>query len=517
MNLVSRISPSDIADDSAALLDLTLDNNETDVNIDINTTVGSMDSADLADISVQSEDPPMNEPDSPTPLAALVEVERSQSPAPLPTSPSPPPPPVICVIDDVGAHTEVASDLATATNEEDSSIDVSINASPGVTSIATSELDHSGASDLILYERVSVEVSNLPQYQLLRTPDDTAAVEQHRARTSPESPRPSSVAMASRSAESILASVEFLEAENAYVERDHTELTPIPDSPFVINSYDGESTPVPSQPSSPARESFSPPTPSTPLPRPVSMIETSPSHVTTTHRKTSSGNQAPPIPPFESSPYPTETEFGELTLHNTTRSFSRPHTFASHYAESEPVTSGDPSFSAVVHGRVREVATLPSRSLYPPSTPQMNRVKRAMNVEPPPTPGSSELALLLKDAALLERSLMNGELPSEVGYADKNRSVPTPENPHRHLQEAKAAEARLPRVVGKDEPRRKRSFRMPQALSRNKTKPREDASKVSQDLVHGKRAVVRSPLGMGPGPESDQTCSYLRPHPTWIW
>ncbi|KAK0211251.1 hypothetical protein DFS33DRAFT_362397 [Desarmillaria ectypa] len=463
-----------------------------------------MDSADLADISLQSEDASMDKPDSPS--AALVELERSQSPVLLPTFLSPPPPPVICVTNDVGAHTEVASDLATATDEEDSDshlyTDVNISAPDGVTSIVASEPDHPDASDLILYERVSVEVSNLPRYQLLRMPDDAAAVEQHRVRPSPESSRPSSVAMASRSAESILASVEFLEAENAYVERDHTEMTPIPDSPFVINSYDAESTPVPSQPSSPVRESFSHPTPITPLPRPVSMIETSPSHITTAHRKTSSGTQAPLIQPSESS-WPTETEFGELTLLKTSRSFSRPHTFVSHYAESEPVTSEDPSFSAIVHGKLREVATLPSRSIYPPSTPQMNRVKRAMNAEPPLTPGSSELALLLKDAARLERSLMNGELPSEVGYVDKNQSVPTPENPHRHLQETKAAEVRLSRVLGKDEPvRRKRSFRVPRALARNK-----DDSKVSQDLN-----VER---GSGEATSSnDQTTSSLQPDQT---
>ncbi|KAK0239498.1 hypothetical protein EDD85DRAFT_451817 [Armillaria nabsnona] len=505
------VSPSDIVEDSATLLDLTLDKSETDVTI--NTPAVSMDSSDLADISFQSDDAPMDEPDTPTPPAVLVELERPQSPVPLPTSPSPPPPPVICVTDDVGAHAEVVSDLATVTNEEneeDSSIDVNINVSSDITSIAASELDHPVTADLMLYERVSVEVSNLPQYPLLRTPDDTAAAEQNGVRPSPESSRPSSVAITSRSAESILASVEFLEAENSYVETDHTELTPIPDSPFVINSYDAESTtPVPSQPSSPAHETFSPPTPITPLPRPVSMIETSPSHVTTIHRKTSSGTQASPIQPLDS-PYPTETEFGELRLHTTSRSFSRPHTFVSRYAESELVTSGDPSFSAVVHGRVREVATLPSRSLHPPSTPQMSRVKHAMNVEPPPTPGSNELALLLKDAALLERSLMNGELPSEVGYAEKNRSVSTPQNPHRHLQEMKAAEVRLPRVLNKDDPvRRKRSFRVPQALTRNKSKPREDASKVSQDfdMEKGSGEATSSNGRTASGPESGQTNS----------
>ncbi|KAG7448342.1 uncharacterized protein BT62DRAFT_930424 [Guyanagaster necrorhizus] len=487
------VSPSDVAEDSPALLDLTLDNSETDANL--NTTASSMDSSDLTDISLQSADAPMDKPDTPTP-AAPIELERSHSPVPFATLPSPPPPPVICVTDDVGTHTEVASDLANAANEEDSYINVNINASAGV---AAPELDHPGANDVILYDRVSVEVSELPQYQLLRTPD-TAAVEQHRVSSSPESSRPGSVAMASRSAESILASVEFLEAGNAYMERDHTELIPIPDSPFVINSHDAESTPVPSQPSSPARESFSLPMLMNPLPRPVSMIETSPSHITTTHRKTNSGTQAS-IQPFESSPYPTETEFGELTMHKLSHSFSRLRT------ESGPVTSGDPSFSAVVHGKVREVATLPSRTLYPPYTPQMNRIKRTVAVEPPLSPGSGELALLLKNAALLERSLMNGELPSEVGYEDKKRVVSTPENPQ-HVEETKAAEIRLPRVLGKDEPvRRKRSFRVPQVLARNKSKTRDGASKTSQDSVVEQGEAISCNGRATSGPDSDQTCS----------
>ncbi|PFH45995.1 hypothetical protein AMATHDRAFT_70764 [Amanita thiersii Skay4041] len=72
------------------------------------------------------------------------------------------------------------------------------------------------------------------------------------------------------------------------------------------------------------------------------------------------------------------------------------------------------TFHAVVHGRVRQPvppSAMPSAHfLFPPETP---RSKKHFS-DPPVSPGVGELTQLLEEAALLERALTDGELPSEA-------------------------------------------------------------------------------------------------------
>ena len=163
--------------------------------------------------------------------------------------------------------------------------------------------------------------------------------------------------------------------------------------------------------------------------RPMSMFETSPGHVARALRMTPATSRGVPmfLPPNNSRPRksdfvyfpPTpdeedtaleeaEAEFGVVTIGHRRRG-------------SEPDlmnTSARPGFSAVVHGKVREVpasATMPSSRPKPlPETPQIRRTKRATILEPPLSPGQGELAALLQEAVLLEDVLDKGELPSET-------------------------------------------------------------------------------------------------------
>lgn len=162
-------------------------------------------------------------------------------------------------------------------------------------------------------------------------------------------------------------------------------------------------------------------TPHTPSGRPMSMIETSPSHVAQAHRITPLTSRGIPVylsasqqqgpqdfSHFPPTPDHQEMDFGTVSLHKSSHSFSHARTYAPHSQENK-----GPSFSAVVHSKVTE---LPSSSSAPvmPQTPQMNRAKRTLHGEVPPSPGYGELAALLQEAALLEKTLEQGELPSEA-------------------------------------------------------------------------------------------------------
>ena len=188
-----------------------------------------------------------------------------------------------------------------------------------------------------------------------------------------------------------------------------------------------ESTPLATPSPSPTQHSFMS-TQSYMSSRPLSMIETSPSRVTFAQRVQPVTTRGVPmfIPAVQQetlSPYPQspeETEFGTVSLHKQSHSYSHPHTYVSHYAEPDlnaAASSSQPfSFSAVVHGKITEIPASSSKSSLRklPATPQLARVRRSMRAEPPPSPGYGELAVLLEEAAMLEKRLLEGDIPSDA-------------------------------------------------------------------------------------------------------
>ncbi|KDR73738.1 hypothetical protein GALMADRAFT_251556 [Galerina marginata CBS 339.88] len=175
--------------------------------------------------------------------------------------------------------------------------------------------------------------------------------------------------------------------------------------------------------------------------RPMSMIETSPGHVTRALRMTPATSRGVPmfLPPnsartrksdfvhFPPTPDAEEEaaahEFGSVTLHKASQSMSVSGADARRHGSETDLS--DPSmragtFSAVVHGKVRETpvsATMPvgtGRRGFVPETPQMRRVKRETLLEPPMSPGQGELAALLQEAVWLEDTLSQGTLPTEL-------------------------------------------------------------------------------------------------------
>ncbi|KAF8884820.1 hypothetical protein BD779DRAFT_758971 [Infundibulicybe gibba] len=154
------------------------------------------------------------------------------------------------------------------------------------------------------------------------------------------------------------------------------------------------------------------------------MIETnaSPSHVTLAHRITPVTSRGRPVflpaPPPATSEDQEEREFGSVSLHKASHSFSHPQTYHSHYSDPDLiVTNSDSTFSAVVHGKIRDSSSLARASSAYPVTPQISRVKQSAAPEAPPSPVAyGDLAALLEEAALLEKTLSNGELPSETDH-----------------------------------------------------------------------------------------------------
>ncbi|TFK36379.1 hypothetical protein BDQ12DRAFT_686806 [Crucibulum laeve] len=178
--------------------------------------------------------------------------------------------------------------------------------------------------------------------------------------------------------------------------------------------------------------------------RPVSMIETSPSRITLARRMTPATSRGVPVfvpatSPnsrksdfvyFPPTPKAEDTEFGNVTVHKASHSFSHPRAYVSHYADAfDDNTTGEgesarpqtSTFSAVVHEKVRELPALPktadataSSMRRFPETPKSKKTKRMTMMEQPQTPGYGELTMLLKEAVLLEDTLNKGELPSEL-------------------------------------------------------------------------------------------------------
>ncbi|KAG5650630.1 hypothetical protein H0H81_011543 [Sphagnurus paluster] len=261
--------------------------------------------------------------------------------------------------------------------------------------------------------------------------------------------------------------------------------------------------------------------------RPVSMIETSPSHVVVAHRVTPLTSRGVPVflepqhyEHFPPTPEPHESEFGTISMHKPSHSFSHARTYHGHGAADKMTHS---SFSAVVHGKVTEVPPVPSSSYKQfyakaPETPQMNRTRSAAT-EVPQSPGYGDLATLLHEAALLELTLEQGELPDEVKpleKPEKKADKGQDEDEERLEREREAAararveeEKRKHEAVAKarakqearDSKSSKSSFRNP--LLRSKSSHRREVSadsEASRDQ-HGRSKSFHPPAGAPPIPE----------------
>lgn len=214
------------------------------------------------------------------------------------------------------------------------------------------------------------------------------------------------------------------------------ELKRTPESPLARLAYDSPEspsaspTPSPSPSPRPDRWTLLDMQPINPSARPVSMIEAVPSQIAFAHRISPATSRGVPMfipapprqdPDIFAEPSPTreaeQTDFGTVSLHKPSHSFSHPHTYVSHSHSSGRDVDGarkSSTFSAVVHTKTQEIPASSSISRKPPETPQMSRVKHSSTVEPPPSPGYGDLAMLLQEAALLEESLSNGELPGDA-------------------------------------------------------------------------------------------------------
>ncbi|KAF8197618.1 hypothetical protein BJ912DRAFT_954036 [Pholiota molesta] len=239
-----------------------------------------------------------------------------------------------------------------------------------------------------------------------------------------------------------------------------------PLSPFATLAYDGPETPdKPAKPTIevPDPQSFLSPPPSgfrsalssgggssisSMGSRPMSMIETSPGNVSRAMRMTPATSRGVPmfLPPTSAHPRKSDfaAEFGSATLHKSSQSLSLGSTHrASDMVINDPSARSNTTFTAVVHGKVRETpttATLPAsfkQQRRMPETPQMKRVQRMTMMEPPASPASGELAALLQEAVLLEDSLDRGELPTEA-----NVRLEAEEKEKKEREAAAAAKAR---------------------------------------------------------------------------
>ncbi|RDB22214.1 hypothetical protein Hypma_010704 [Hypsizygus marmoreus] len=265
--------------------------------------------------------------------------------------------------------------------------------------------------------------------------------------------------------------------------------------------------------------------------RPMSMIETSPGHLAVAHRITPiTGRAVPMFLPgggakdfdhFPPTPENGETDFGTVSLHKASHSFSHTRSQTSIEQGSSGTTKVS-TFSAVVHRKVTELPSTSSKSslpaIYskPPETPQTSRTKRSEIGEVPQSPGYGELAALLHEAALLEFSLEQGELPSEATRkeeADKRQKekeaqeaasraakVAAAEEDKQKIEAAAAAKARTEQQQQQTESKSRSSFRMP--MTRNKSSShRRDTSTDSQT----RSKSVLLPFRPTPGDTRQQT------------
>jgi hypothetical protein len=264
--------------------------------------------------------------------------------------------------------------------------------------------------------------------------------------------------------------------------------------------------------------------------RPFSMIETSPSRVTLAHRLTPATGRGVPmfVPPTSSLPHKSDFshfpptpesergDFGSVVVHHKpSHSYSHPNT--SHGAaageQSDAGSMARPTFSAVVHGKIREGPPSAFKPRVLPQTPQTNRIKRATILQTPLSPGSGELAALLQNAIFLEDTLERGEDPGEVA---KRVAEAEKQEKAKKEQEAAAAKAQREREEreraalaqaeaearkeGSNSAKLKHTFLIP--LSRAKTAHRKE---VSSSVVEGSANLRPQPEVVRPksaNPES---------------
>ncbi|KAG6839849.1 hypothetical protein C0991_011085 [Blastosporella zonata] len=244
--------------------------------------------------------------------------------------------------------------------------------------------------------------------------------------------------------------------------------------------------------------------------RPVSMIETSPSHVAVAHRVVPARGVSILVPPasalpkisidkyehFPPTPEAGVSEFGTVSLgHKTSHSFSH----APSTTEQGTSNANSGSFSAVVHKKVTELPSVAPSSSYmnfyskAPETP----AKTPGLPETPISPGYGELAALLHEAALLELTLEQGELPSEAEKREEREQKEKEKRLKEEKEKQAAARAKVEEESKKHatvakarakqeatESKVKSSFRNP--ILRSKSGHKRDAS---MDSVASKEPV----------------------------
>lgn len=281
--------------------------------------------------------------------------------------------------------------------------------------------------------------------------------------------------------------------------------------PVVVEEIPSELAPTLTSPISPRSQRSLPP-------RPVSMIVESPTRPAESVRSPfliPSAREHPNLPITS----PEETEFGTVSFHRATYSLSHSSDFVSHFAEPSPTFApvpNPPSFSAVVHGKITE---LPAHAGQP-NSPQVVKRHRAIRDSIPVTPATGDLASLLANAALLERKLMQGELPSEVPEEvdqEPNQVVSpngTIDSVVEQLERWKPVEHIKPQDA---KSRRKRSFRNPLVRSKSvkDSAPQADdffevAARARSLYDHSQGVRARAASTYYPPPRSVET--HIRAH-----
>lgn len=148
---------------------------------------------------------------------------------------------------------------------------------------------------------------------------------------------------------------------------------------------------------------------------------------------------------FPPTPESARENFGSVVVHHKpSHSYSHPNTSQGAAAgeQSDAGSMARPTFSAVVHGKVREGPPSAFKPRVLPQTPQTNRIKRATILQTPLSPGSGELADLLQNAIFLEDTLEKGEDPGE---AAKRLAEEEKQENAKKEQEAAAAKAQRER------------------------------------------------------------------------
>ncbi|KAE9386393.1 hypothetical protein BT96DRAFT_539601 [Gymnopus androsaceus JB14] len=202
---------------------------------------------------------------------------------------------------------------------------------------------------------------------------------------------------------------------------------------------------------------------------------------------------------------PEGVEFGVVTIDNGTvrkrpvPTMVHPRSFSSSYTEPDfnPAFDRNQShtFNAVVHGKTRETfyesTTLP-RANTVVGTPQ-RRNGRPSTLEEPMSPSFGDLALLVEQSAMLERRLLNGELPDEtemasrkglvsaparaetgVGLEERTRMNPKGVQDEQELRRRPSTKSMKSRASSDSKRTRKPSFSLRNPLSRSKSTNRKD-------------------------------------------